>query len=153
MGCYLFSGTVFYESILAEEPDALSWLTVGPDGKYPTYKPFYFRRWVNRSHPGVRAHMRELVRFAAQEAEFDLIHFDNYWGAPGYEPYAVQQFRQYLENKYTPEDGGSLGFQRRTSWTRHRHRHRPRPTLITVIPSTRISLISDVRHWRTLIVS
>src|SRR3984957_6957392 len=104
VGYYLFSGTIFYESLLAEEPDAINWLTWDQYGKCPTYHPFYFRRWVNRSHPGFRAHMRELVRFAVQDAKVDLIHFDNYdGGAPGYEPYSVIQFRQYLENKYTPE--------------------------------------------------
>ena len=105
VGYYLFSGTVFYESLLAEEPDAINWLTWDQSGKFPIYHPFYFRRWVNRSHPGFRAHMRELVRYAVQDAKVDLIHFDNYeGGAPGYEPYSVAQFRQYLENKYTPEE-------------------------------------------------
>jgi Beta-galactosidase trimerisation domain len=104
VGYYLFSGTVFYESLLAEEPDAINWLTRDQNGHYPIYHPFYFRRWVNRSHPGFRAHMRELVRFAVQDAKVDLIHFDNYdGGAPGYEPYSATQFRQYIESRYTPE--------------------------------------------------
>ncbi len=105
VGCYLFSGTILYESMLAEEPDAVNWLTRDHNGNYPIFNPFYFRRSVNRSHPGFRAHMRELVRFAVQEAEIDLIHFDNYnRGAPGYEAYAVQQLRRYLEEKYTAEE-------------------------------------------------
>lgn len=105
VGCYLFSGTILYESMLEEDPDALNWFTVDKDGKYVPYGPMYFRRSVNRSHPGMRAHMRELVRFAVQEAQVDLIHFDNYnRGAPDHEPYAVQQFRRYVEEKYTPED-------------------------------------------------
>jgi hypothetical protein len=104
VGVYLFSGTVFYESLLAEEPDAINWLTRDQHGNYPIYHPFYFRRWVNRGHPGFRAHIRELVRFAVQDAKVDLIHFDNYdGGAPGYESYSVTQFREYLASKYTPE--------------------------------------------------
>src|SRR3984957_4339617 len=105
VGYYLFSGTIFYESLLAEEPDAINWLTWDQNGKFPIYRPYYFRRWVNRSHPGFRAHMRELVRFAVQDAKADFIDFDNYHaGAPGYEPYSVVQFRKYLEDKYTPEE-------------------------------------------------
>jgi hypothetical protein len=103
VGCYAFSGTILYESMLAENPEAEDWLTRDHNGRYVTYSSLYFRRWVNRSHPGVRALVRELVRFAVEEAKVDLIHFDNYCMGPGYEPFSVRQFREYLKNKYTPE--------------------------------------------------
>ncbi len=103
VGCYTFSGTVFYEPMLAENPGARDWFTMDHSGSYVTYGPMYFRRFVNRDHPGFRALAREIVRFAVVEAQMDLIHFDNYDVGPSYEPYSVQRFREYLENKYLPE--------------------------------------------------
>ena len=104
VGGYAFSGTILYESMLAENPEAQDWFTVDYEGKYVPWFSLYFRRWVNRSHPGLRAHLREVVRFAVQEAKMDLIHFDNYIMGPGYEPYSVRQFREYLKDKYSPEE-------------------------------------------------
>ena len=104
VGCYTASGTILYESMLAEDPDAKDWFTLDRNGHYVPYGPLYFRRFANRSHPGFRNVMRELVRYAVQEVKVDLIHFDNYTVGPSYEPYSVQQFREYLRNKYSPEE-------------------------------------------------
>lgn len=104
VGCYTFSGTILYESLFAEDPTAKDWQTLDHNDHYPTYGDLYFRRWVNRGHPGVRKMMRELVRYAIQEAKVDLIHFDNYVMGPSYESYSVQQFREYLNNRYSAEN-------------------------------------------------
>jgi len=104
VGCYSFSGTILYEPMLAEDSDAKNWFTLDQDGKYVTYGALYFRRWANRSHPGLRSHLHEVVRYAVQEVKADLIHFDNYIIGPSYEPYSVQRFREYLENKYSPNE-------------------------------------------------
>lgn len=103
VGCYAFSGTIFYEPMLAENPGARDWFTLDHSGNYVNYGPMYFRRYANRDHPGFRALAREIVHFAVMEAQVDLIHFDNYGVGPSYEPYSVQRFREYLENKYSPE--------------------------------------------------
>ena len=104
VGCYTFSGTILYEPMLAEDPDAKNWFTLDQNGKYVTYGALYFRRWANRNHPGLRTHLHELVRYAVQEVKADLIHFDNYIIGPSYEPYSVLHFRKYLESKYSPEE-------------------------------------------------
>ncbi len=104
VGCYTFSGTILYEPMLAENPDARDWFTLDRNGNYVTYGPLYFRRYANRSHPGFRALLRTLVQFAVKEARVDLIHFDNYVMGPSYESYSAQQFRHYLRNKYSPEE-------------------------------------------------
>lgn len=103
VGCYTFGGTILYEPMLAEDPDARDWFTMDHNGNYVPYGSLYFRRFANRNHPGFRNLAQEIVHFAAKEAEVDLIHFDNYTMGPGYEPYSVQDFRRYLSNKYTPE--------------------------------------------------
>ena len=99
VGCYTFSGTILYEAMLAEHPDAKNWFILDHDGKYATYGPWYFRRWVNRSHPGFQAFVRQLIRFAVVDAKIDLLHFDNYVMGPGYEEYSIQQFREYLKQQ------------------------------------------------------
>lgn len=103
VGCYTFSGTILYEPMLAENPAASEWFSMAHDGKYVPYGALYFRRYVNRDHPGFRALARDLVRFAVVEARVDMIHFDNYSVGPSYEPFSVQAFREYLNRKYTPE--------------------------------------------------
>ncbi len=104
VGTYTNSGTILYESMLAEDPDAKDWFTLDHKGDYVTYGSLYFRRYANRSHPGFRNLMRELVRYAVEEAKVDLVHLDNYVMGPSYEPYSVQQFREYLRNKYPTEE-------------------------------------------------
>lgn len=104
VGCYTFSGTILYEPMLAENPEAKDWFTLDYSGRHVPYGPLYFRRFVNRSHPGFRALAREIVRFAVEEAQVDLIHFDNYDMGPSYEVYSVQQFREYLKKRYSPEE-------------------------------------------------
>ena len=113
VGCYMFSGTIAYESLLAENPDAREWMIRDERGEPLIYMNQYFRRWVNRSHPGVGAHVRELVRYAVEELRADLLHFDNYMVAPAYEPYSVAQFRVFLDKKYSPAERLSrFGFPR-----------------------------------------
>lgn len=104
VGCYTASGTILYESMLAEDPDARDWFTLDHSDNYVPYGSLYFRRFANRSHPGFRNVMRELVRYAIQEVKTDLIHLDNYTVGPSYEPYSVQEFQEYLRNKYSPEE-------------------------------------------------
>lgn len=103
VGCYTFSGTIFYEPMLAENPGASDWFTMDHGGNYVPYGALYFRRFANRSHPGFRALAREIVHFAVTEVQADMVDFDNYNMAPGYEAYSVSHFREYMENKYSPE--------------------------------------------------
>ena len=84
VGVYAFSGTIGCESVVAENPGAREWLVWDREGKSIPYGAQYYRRWVNRSHPEVRAHLKEVVRYAVQEAMVDLIHLDNYHVAPGH---------------------------------------------------------------------
>ena len=104
VGCYTSSGTILYETMLAEHPEAKDWFTLDRSGKPVTWGPLYYRYWANRSHPGFRSLLREVVHFAVVEAKVDLVHFDNYVMGPGYEPYSVNEFREYLKKKYPPQE-------------------------------------------------
>ena len=113
VGVYAFSGTIGYETVLLEEPNSGDWLVRDFLGRFLPYGRQYYRRWVNRSHPGVRQHLKEVVRYAIEEAKVDLIHMDNYGVGPGYEPYSVSQFRAYLNKRYSPQE-----FARRYGFTK-----------------------------------
>ena len=104
VGCYTSSGTILYETMFAEHPEAKDWLTLDRSGKTVTWGPLYYRYWANRSHPGFRAILREVVHFAVLEAKVDLVHFDNYVMGPSYEPYSVEEFRAYLKKRYSIEE-------------------------------------------------
>jgi hypothetical protein len=104
VGCYTSSGTILYETMLAEHPEAKDWFTLDRSGQPVTWGPLYYRYWANRIHPGFRALLRELIHFAVAEAKVDLVHLDNYFMGPGYEPYSVTQFREYLKTKYSLEE-------------------------------------------------
>lgn len=104
VGCYSSSGTILYETMLAEHPEAKDWLTLDRSGKSVTWGPLYYRYWANRIHPGFRAILREVVHFAVVEAKVDLVHFDNYVMGPSYEPYSVNEFRAYLKKKYSTQE-------------------------------------------------
>lgn len=114
VGCYTFSGSLLYESFFAENPDARDWIAKDFEGKPIVYGygKQYFRWMVNRTHPGLRAFLRDIVRFAVVEAKVDLIHLDNYVLGSGYEEYTVNVFRRRLRNKYSPEER-----KRRFGWT------------------------------------
>jgi len=104
VGCYASSGTILYETMLAEHPEAKDWLTLDRSGKPVSWGPLYYRYWATRNHPGFRSLLREVVRFAVVEAKVDLVHFDNYLMGPAYEPYSVNEFREYLKKRYSPEE-------------------------------------------------
>ena len=104
VGCYTSSGTILYETMLAENPDAMDWVTRDRDGRPVTWGSLYYRYWANRIHPKFRALLREVVHFAVIEAKVDLVHLDNYVMAPSYERYSVSQFREFIEQRYSPEE-------------------------------------------------
>jgi hypothetical protein len=101
-------GTIAYETFLFEEPAAEDWFVpLDYWGEAATYNKQYFRRRVWFHHPGYKAYMKKVLRLGVQEYGMDMIHFDNI-GNQGKipifsHPLAVEAFRDYLRNKYTPE--------------------------------------------------
>jgi hypothetical protein len=148
VGCYTSSGTILYETMLAEHPEAKDWLTLDRSGKPVTWGPLYYRYWANRRHPGFRALLREVVHFAVVEAKVDLVHFDNYGMGPSYEPYSVNQFREYLKKKYSPEERMRRFGSMEMDHCSRPHRLLPR-TDTMVTRSLKTSSISAAKRWPT----
>ncbi|MHC4596099.1 MAG: hypothetical protein ACYS9C_10750 [Planctomycetota bacterium] len=109
VGVYNYSGAFLWEPLFKEVPQARDWVILDKDGKPLTYyKAAYRYRW-NRNHADAQAFYRQLVRFAVNDIETDLLHFDNYSYGPGRDANSVQRFRDYLGDTFTPERLRKMG--------------------------------------------
>ena len=78
-------------------------------GKPLPYSSHYWRYFWNRNHPDAQAFYRGLVKFAVQDIQTDLVHFDNHDVGPSNDPVSAERFRQYLAAKFTPEQREAMG--------------------------------------------
>jgi hypothetical protein len=106
VGVYVGS-TIAYETFLAEKPEAESWFVPDFLGKPVFYDDQTFRKRVYFMHPGYREYMKRVLRLAVADFKVDEIDFDNtsmQAQPPIFQhPMAIQDFREYLKNKYTLE--------------------------------------------------
>jgi Beta-galactosidase len=106
MGTYIGS-SIGYETFLLEKPEAEEWLVPEYLGQAVTYGDQYYRRRPYIGHPGYRSYIKQVVDIAINEIGSDLIHFDNPANqavpAVFHHPMAIQDFREFLKKKYTPE--------------------------------------------------
>jgi hypothetical protein len=106
VGVYVGS-TMAFEAFLLEKPEAKDWIVPNFLGKPVIYGNQQFRKLVYFQHPGYKAYIKRVVRLAIEDLHADLIHFDNVSvqaQAPVfYHPLAVENFREFLRKKYTPQ--------------------------------------------------
>jgi hypothetical protein len=116
VGVYIGS-TIGYETFLAEAPEAESWFVPDYLGQPVRYGGTQtFRKKVYFMHPGYRKYIKNVLRIAVTELKADLIHFDNTSGQAAipvfYHPKAVEDFRSYLRDNYSPAQiKERLGFE------------------------------------------
>lgn len=107
VGVYVGS-TIAYETFLLEKPEAADWFVPDFLGKPVFYDGQTFRKRVYFMHPGYREYMRRVLKSAEDDFHADLIHFDNtsmQAQPPIFQhPLAIEQFREFLNNKYTAEE-------------------------------------------------
>jgi len=98
VGTYI-GGTMLYERLFKEEPNAPQWQAFGPAGEPLYYSSSQkFRYAAVRNHPDFIEYLKKPVRFAIEEVKADLIHFDNFGlGSASYDPVSKQQFRAFLK--------------------------------------------------------
>ncbi|MCK9413739.1 MAG: hypothetical protein M0Q53_15675 [Prolixibacteraceae bacterium] len=106
VGVYVGS-TVGYETFLVEKPDAKDWFVPDSYSQPVRYWGQSFRKRVYFMHPGYIQYIKEVLRIAVQDLKADLIHFDN-TSMQGqqeifYHPMAIEDFKTFLREKYTPE--------------------------------------------------
>ena len=106
VGVYIGS-TVAYETFLAERPDADDWFAPDYLGRPVFYDNQTYRKRVYFMHPGYRAYMKRVLQIAVDDLKVDEIDFDNtsMQAQPPIflHPLAIQDFREYLKAKYSPE--------------------------------------------------
>lgn len=109
VGVYTYSGAFMWELFFKEKPEAKDWVLLNPDGSPVTYGKATYRYYWNRNHPDAQAYYRQIVRFAVEQIQTDLLHFDNYHVGPGWDPYSIAAFRVYLNDTFTPEQLKEMG--------------------------------------------
>ena len=57
----------------------------------------------DRNNAEAAAYHRQIVRFAVEEMQVDLLHFGNYVAGPGMEPNSMRRSRRYLAENFTPQ--------------------------------------------------
>lgn len=102
VGCYTYSGAFIWELFFKEMPEAKDWVVLSPDGSPVTYGKANYRYFWNRNHPGAEAFYRKIVRFAVEDIQTDLVHFDNYTVGPGHDVDSIARFREYLRQTFSP---------------------------------------------------
>jgi hypothetical protein len=107
VGVYVGS-TIGYENFLLEKPDAQEWFVPDYLGLPVRYSGTQtFRKRVYFMHPGYIEYMKRVLKIAIEDLKVDLIHFDNTSNQAQppifFHPIAIEDFRTYLKNKYTPE--------------------------------------------------
>ncbi len=106
VGVYVGS-TIAYETFLLEKPEAEDWFVPDFVGRPVFYDDQTFRKRVYFMHPGYREYMKRVLRLAIEDLKADDIDFDNtsMQAEPAIfqHPLAIQDFRDFLRNKYSPE--------------------------------------------------
>ncbi|HUU27752.1 MAG TPA: alpha-amylase family protein [archaeon] len=112
VGAYIGS-TLFNENLYREIPQSESWKQTDLSGETIKYSASqYFRDRADFTLQGYREHIKAIVTRAIKEYGMDLIHFDNFnsmfSSQAGLTENIRQLFRQYLDDKYTPEERKEL---------------------------------------------
>ncbi|MFT4094306.1 MAG: beta-galactosidase [Niabella sp.] len=105
-GAYI-GATLPYETFLAETPEAKKWMAPPYLGQAVTYGSQTFRKLVYFQHEEYKTYIKRVIKIAVEDIKVDLIHFDNssVQAIPPvfYHPLAVEQFKDFLKKKYTPD--------------------------------------------------
>lgn len=109
VGVYTYSGAFLWDLFFKERPDAENWVLLNEQGEKRTYGGAKYRYYWNRNHPEAQAFYKNIVRFAVEDIKTDLIHFDNYSYGPGRDAYSVEMFRQYLKERFSPDELKAMG--------------------------------------------
>jgi len=97
---YCQQRSLYYDTFLAEEPQAEAWIQRDADGRCRTWGSAYFR-WAPCLHSReFRAYMKRVIRVGLEEIGLDGLHFDNDYCEPCYCPRCEQAFRSWLAARW-----------------------------------------------------
>jgi hypothetical protein len=102
---YCQSRSLYYETFLAEEPQAEDWIQRDELGQLRTWGSAYFRWAPCIESREFRDYMKRAIRVGLEEVGLDGLHFDNDYNAPCYCPRCQRAFREWLKGHYSsPRD-------------------------------------------------
>ncbi|MEO6981761.1 MAG: beta-galactosidase [Edaphobacter sp.] len=104
VGGYI-GGTLFYETLEAEQPRSKEWKQIDEFGHALYYTPAQtFRYMACRNNPEYLAYIKEVIRVGVKDLQMDMIHFDQmmWWTAPAscHCNSCRKQFREFLKSRY-----------------------------------------------------
>jgi hypothetical protein len=98
---YCQFASLYYETFLAEEPQAEDWAQRGADGGLKPYEGAQYYRWRPCfNHPDFRAYVKRAVRVGIEEVHLDGFNFDNCLSGPCYCERCTKLFRAWLARRY-----------------------------------------------------
>lgn len=99
---YVQFSTLYYETMLSEVPDLANWAAQDENGEKLTWNSVYYRWIPCANSPDFENYLKEMVKIALTEGNFDGIMFDNCHIPACYCPRCVGLFREYLGRKTDP---------------------------------------------------
>lgn len=107
VGGYI-GGSIFFETMFADEPGAREWIQRDETGRPLFYNPNQtFRYMANRSHPGYRDFIKRVLERGIGELKMDFVHFDQmmWWRLPyaSYTETDQRAFAAFIRHHYPPE--------------------------------------------------
>jgi hypothetical protein len=97
---YCQSRSLYYESLLAEEPGMAAWVQRDPLGQPRTWGGAYYRWAPCLLNQDFRTYMKRVIRVGLEEVGLDGIHFDNCYAQPCYCDTCEEAFRAWLTAHY-----------------------------------------------------
>lgn len=74
---YTQGNSIYYETLLAERPDAIDWFNMDYDGRFQTWAGIYYRRSPCLTSEGYLEYMKHVVKKGVTELGLDGFHLDN----------------------------------------------------------------------------
>ncbi|MGI6082466.1 MAG: beta-galactosidase [Limnochordia bacterium] len=97
---YCQSRSLYYESLLNEEPGAVDWVQRDQLGQPRTWGGAYYRWAPCIMNHDFRSYMKRVIRVGLEEIGLDGIHFDNCYAQPCYCDNCEKAFRDWLSERY-----------------------------------------------------
>lgn len=93
---YTQGGSLYYETLLAERPDAMDWVARNPDGSPVTCRDTYYRLMPCLTSPDYLAYMRDVAHVGLIDCDLDGLHMDNAYSTRCYCDRCAGMFRDWL---------------------------------------------------------
>jgi hypothetical protein len=106
---YCQSRSLYYETFLAEEPNAEAWIQRDSLGRPRIWSGAYYRWAPCVLSQDFRDYMKRVIRFGLEEIKLDGLHFDNCYALPCYCERCEKAFKVWLRAHY-PSPRERFGF-------------------------------------------